>query len=70
MMGQVGTTIMVAQTIAPRNGRRIQNDAAINPPMKSTASVVRVRSEEVDGITVFAMGFDFNRPAARSAPQE
>src|SRR4051794_31183210 len=42
--GQVATTIMIAQISAPRNGRRIQKDAAISPPMNSTVSTERVRS--------------------------
>src|SRR5215216_1918318 len=36
--GQVATTIIVAQTSAGTNGRKIQNDAAMRPTMKSTES--------------------------------
>ena len=43
-MGQVATTIMVAHTTAPRNGRRIQTEAAINANRNTTASVSRVSS--------------------------
>jgi hypothetical protein len=42
MMGQVATTRVVAQMIAGRNGHNIQNEVAISPPTKRTASVVRV----------------------------
>src|SRR6266851_6808092 len=45
MIGQVATTSVVAQMIAGRNGRNIQKQAAISPPTKRTARVVRVRSE-------------------------
>jgi hypothetical protein len=45
MIGQVATTKVVAQMIAGRNGRNIQKQAAIIPPTKRTARVVRVRSE-------------------------
>ena len=48
---QVATTIMVAQTTAGRNGRKIQNDAAMSAAMNSTASVVRVRSRCKSGMT-------------------
>jgi len=34
--GQVATTIMIAQMIAPRNGCRIQRLAAMSPPVNST----------------------------------
>jgi hypothetical protein len=44
--GHVATTIMVAQTIEVRNGRSIQKLAAMNTPIKSTASVVPVMSRE------------------------
>ena len=42
--GQVATTTIVAQTVAARNGRNTQNEAAISKRMQSTASTVRVRS--------------------------
>src|SRR5258705_2517714 len=42
--GHVATTTIVAQISATRNGRMIQNDAAMSPPIDSTASVVRVTS--------------------------
>ena len=45
MMGQVATTRVVAQITAGKNGHNIQNEAAIRPPTKRTASVVRVSSE-------------------------
>src|SRR5664279_5617440 len=41
---QVATTIIVAHMSATRNGRMIQNDAAMSPHIDSTASVVRVTS--------------------------
>ena len=44
MSGQVATTIMIAQMIAPRNGRRIQSEAAISPPITITVSRMRVSS--------------------------
>jgi len=44
MKCQVNTTIIVAQTMAGRNGRRIQKDAAMSAPMRSTPRVVRARS--------------------------
>ena len=40
------TTMVVAQTRAGKNGWTIQNDAAMSPPMKSTARVTRVRSND------------------------
>ena len=42
--GQVDTTIIVAQMVAARNGRRIQNVAKIIPPRNSTARTMRARS--------------------------
>ncbi len=42
--GHVTTTIVVAQIPAAKNGRTIQSAAAINTPMQSTPSSVRVRS--------------------------
>ena len=42
--GQVATTIMIAQMIAPRNGRRIHSEAAISPPITITVSRMRVSS--------------------------
>ena len=45
IMGHVATTSVVAQMIAGRNGHNIQNEAAISPATKRTASVVRVSSE-------------------------
>jgi len=44
MSGHVATAIMVAQMSAGRKGRKIQNEAAMSPPMNSTARVVRGRS--------------------------
>ena len=43
-IGQVVTTIIVAQIVAARNGRRIQSDATMRPPMMRVARTVRVRS--------------------------
>mgnify|MGYP003693908947 CR=1 FL=1 len=43
-IGHVDTTIMADQIVAARNGRRIQTEAAMSPPMMRTASTVRVRS--------------------------
>src|SRR5262245_11554205 len=48
--GQVATTIIAAQTIERRNGRRIQNEAAISTAISSTESTVRVRSRRVAGV--------------------
>ncbi len=42
--GHVTTTIVVAQIPAATNGRAIHSAAAINTPMHSTPSSVRVRS--------------------------
>ena len=44
--GHVATTIMVAQISAGRNGRSTQNVAAINPPIATTASRIRVTSHD------------------------
>ena len=44
--GQVATTIMVAQTVASRKGRSTQKLAAIKPPIATTASRIRVRSQD------------------------
>ena len=43
-IGQVVTTIIADQTVAARNGRRIQIEATMRPPMMRTARTVRVRS--------------------------
>ena len=53
--GHVATTIIAAQTIASRNGRRTQNDAPMSINISSTASTVRVRSRvapELEGSVV------------------
>ena len=42
--GQVATTIVVAHTIAPRNGRKIQMEDPIKATIKRTASTPRVIS--------------------------
>ncbi len=42
--GQVATTTMVAQMMAGRKGRNIQNEAAIRPPMKRIPRVIWARS--------------------------
>ena len=47
--GQVATTTIVAQMVGPRKGRRIHSEPPISSPMKSTAKVVRVRSERRAG---------------------
>jgi hypothetical protein len=44
MTGQVATARMVAQAIAPRNGFRIQNGAAIRRAVSNTAMTVRASS--------------------------
>ena len=49
--GHVVTTIMVAQRMATRKGRRIQKLAAMSVPIKSTASVVRVTSIDLPPLT-------------------
>ena len=51
-IGQVATTMMTAQTKDGRNGFRIQKLAAMSKPMKSTASVVRVRSRAGRGVVI------------------
>ena len=45
--GQVAMTIMAAHSSDERNGCMTQKHAAIRMPMNSTASVVRVRSDEL-----------------------
>jgi hypothetical protein len=44
MSGHVATTIVVAHTIAPRNGRKIQMEDPIRATIKRTASTPRVIS--------------------------
>src|SRR5688500_2667819 len=44
MIGQVATTIIVAQTVAPANGSNTHRLATMRSPMEITLSVVRVRS--------------------------
>ena len=44
LSGQPATTIIVAQSIAGRNGFKIQNDAAMRPTMNSTERLDLVRS--------------------------
>jgi hypothetical protein len=46
MTGQVATTIMVAQIIARRKGRMIQNTAVSRTPMKRMPRVIPVMSRE------------------------
>src|SRR5258706_5654614 len=48
--GQVAMTIMAAHSSDERNGRITQKQAAIRMQMNSTASVVRVRSDELVGV--------------------
>ncbi len=48
---QVGITIITAQMSAPRNGCRIQSEAAIRTPRNSTARTMRVRSRSGCGAT-------------------
>ena len=43
-IGQVDTTIIVAQMVGAMKGRSTHSVATISTPMKSTPSVVRVRS--------------------------
>src|SRR6516162_3476103 len=45
--GQVAMTIIVAQSVAERNGCTTQKQAAMRMQMNNTASVVRVRSDEL-----------------------
>ena len=47
IIGHVATTIIAAQMIESRNGRRIQNEAPMRITISSTASTVRVRSRWV-----------------------
>jgi hypothetical protein len=44
MSGHVATTIVVAQIMAPRNGRKIQIEEPIKATIKSTANTSRVIS--------------------------
>ena len=44
IIGQVATTIVMAQMKEARNGRRTQNEASVRPPMKSTLRVTRPMS--------------------------
>src|SRR4051794_28411582 len=58
--GQVAMTIMLAHTIAPTNGRRIQRHAKTSRPMVRTLSVARARSEDggvlaIDGMISFQL---------------
>ena len=48
IMGHVATTIIAAQMIAPRKGRRIQTVDAISVTMSSTPRVARGRSGRED----------------------
>src|ERR1044072_5361461 len=41
IIGHVATTMVVAQTSAPRNGKRIQIEAPMRLTIKSTASTLR-----------------------------
>ena len=47
--GHVATTTIVAQTTAGRNGRRTQKLAPIKPPIATTDSRIRVRSQDGGG---------------------
>ena len=51
--GHVATTIIAAHTVDSRNGRRIQNDAAISIAINATASTVRVRSRDAEAFGMF-----------------
>ena len=53
--GQVAMTIMVAHNNDERNGRMIQKHAAIKMPMNSTASVVRVNSDELVWVMAYSV---------------
>ena len=57
--GQVAMTIMAAHSSDERNGRMTQKHAAIRMPMNSTASVVRVRSDELVWVMVFMVVWFF-----------
>src|SRR5688572_8203949 len=63
--GQVATTIIVAQMIAPRNGRRIHNEAAISPPITITVSRMRVSSRPWSSATEQTLN---ERPGAARNP--
>ncbi len=52
MRGHVATTIVTAQTKAGRNGFRMKKLAAMRATIKSTASIVRVRSREGGGLVM------------------
>ncbi len=65
--GQVATTMVVAQTIAPRNGRKIQIEDPIRVTMKSTASTFRVMSRWISAIPTTSV--DFFQSAAFPASQ-
>jgi hypothetical protein len=47
MRGQVATTTVVAQTIAPKNGRSIQIEDPIRATIKITASTFLVISRSI-----------------------
>jgi hypothetical protein len=69
--GQVATTIIVAQMKAARNGERIHSEPAISPPMNSTESVVRARSEPRSVTTAgyFTFAASQARTRTRAAPK-
>ena len=50
IIGHVATTIIAAQMIESRNGRKTQNEAPMRITISSTASTVRVRSRWVLGL--------------------
>jgi hypothetical protein len=54
--GQGATTIVVAHTMAVRNGRKIQMEEPINATMNSTASTTRVMSRWISAMLNFLHG--------------
>ena len=51
IIGQVATTIMAAQTVAPMNGSNIHRLATIMSAMNTTPSVMRVRSRDAGALS-------------------
>ncbi len=56
IIGQVETTIIIAQMVGARNGLSTHSVATISSPMKSTPSVVRVRSRSGAGMVQDSCG--------------
>ena len=52
IIGQVATTTIAAQTVAPMNGNSTHRLATIMSPMNNTARVMRVRSRDAGSIFI------------------